>query len=169
MIRVPVQLQEQGFMRYVMKDEGELQFFRDVALSNFGLESGKNNILFMQADAMNLKPVYSGYDAIVVPNLLEELHTPKLFLQTIHERLNKNGLLIIASTYDWDESRTKRENWLGGFKQDGEPVTSLDGIKAVLENEFVMHGEPIELTLYQKKSSRITEVKLSQVTVWRKR
>lgn len=169
MIRMPIQLQEQGFIRYVMKDEGELQFFRDVVLSDFGLESGKKNILFMQADAMNLKSIYSGYDAIVVPNLLEELNDPKSFLENVHERLNINGLLIIASTYEWDETKTKRVNWLGGFKQDGEPVTSLDGLKAILEKRFTLINEPIDLTLSLKKSSRIVENRISQVTFWKKR
>ncbi len=169
MIRMPIQLQEHGFMRYVMKDEGELQFFRDVVLADFGLEKGKENILFMQADAMNLKPNFTGYDVIIVPNLLEELHTPRLFLKTIHERLNKSGLLIISSTYEWDITKTKRENWLGGFKQDGEPVTSLDGMKAVLNEKFELQGTPIDLELFQKKSSRTTEVKFSQVTVWKLR
>ena len=169
MIRIPIQLQEQGFMRYVMKDEGELQFFRDVVLSDYGLESGKNNILFMQADAMNLKPLYSGYDIIVVPNLLEELNNPILFLKKIHERLNNNGLLVIASTYEWDDTITTRENWPGGFKQDGEPVTSLDGIKQILSEKFDIFGDPIDLNIYQKLSSRISVHKISQLTFWKKR
>ena len=169
MIRMPIQLQEQGFMRYTIKDEGELVFYRDVVLSDFGLEKGKDNILFMQADAMNLKPNFTGYDVIIVPNLLEELQNPKTFLAQIHERLNENGLLFIASTYEWNEARTKRENWPGGFKQDGEPVTSLDGIKLILNKNFDLQGDPIDLNSYLKKSSRTTEVRLSQVTVWRKR
>ena len=156
-------------MRYTIKDEGELVFYRDVVLSDFGLEKGKDNILFMQADAMNLKPNFTGYDVIIVPNLLEELHNPKAFLEQIHERLNENGLLFIASTYEWNEARTKRENWPGGFKQDGEPVTSLDGIKLILNKNFDLQGDPIDLNSYLKKSSRTTEVRLSQVTVWKKR
>lgn len=169
MIRMPIQLQEKSFMRYVMKDEGELLLYRDVVLSDFGLEKGRENILFMQADAMNLKPIYTGYDVIVVPNLLEELNNPLLFLSKIHERLNENGWLIITSTYEWDETRTRRENWPGGFKQDGEPVTSLDGIKKILNMEFELTGEPVELNLVQKLSGRMSVLKLSQLTVWKKR
>ena len=169
MIRMAIQLQEQGFMRYVTKDEGELLLYRDVVLSDFGLEKSRENILFMQADAMNLKPIYTGYDVVVVPNLLEELSNPKLFLENISERLNKNGWLIIASTYAWDEAKTRREYWPGGFKQDGEPVTSLDGIKAILDEHFTLENEPIDLTLSLRKSSRITENRISQISVWKKR
>jgi hypothetical protein len=72
MIRIPIQLQEQGYVRYTTKDEGELVFYRDIVLADFGLSEVKGNILFMQADAMNLKPNYSGYDLIIIPALLEE-------------------------------------------------------------------------------------------------
>ena len=113
--------------------------------------------------------MYSGYDVIVITNLLEELSNPKLFLEKISERLNNKAWLIIASTYAWDEARTNRENWPGGFKRDGEPVTSLDGIKEILNKEFELQGEPIDLNLSQKKSSRITLHRLSQVSVWKKR
>lgn len=167
MIRRPIQLQEQGFMRYVMKDEGELLHFRDVVLSDFGLAEGKNNILFMQADPMNIKPIYTGYDVIVISNLLEDLRNPKEFLSKIDERLNPGGYLFIASSYDWDETKTARENWLGGFKRDGEPVTSFDGLLHVLSDKFMLVDIPFELKNYQKVSSRSLVENLVQVSVWR--
>lgn len=169
MIRMPIKLQEQGYMRYTMKDEGELVFFRDVVLSDYGLESGKDNILFMQADPMNIKPNYTGYDLIVAPNVLQELSDPKLFLSHIDERINKNGYLVILSAYDWDVERTKRDKWIGGFKEDGEPVTSLDGLKSILESKFELTNEPFDMALSVKKSSRITEDRMLQATVWKKK
>lgn len=169
MIRIPIQLQEQGYVRYTMKDEGELQFFRDVVLSDYGLEENKDRILFMQADAMNLKPNYTDYDVIVMPGLLEELSNPAYFLSNIHERVNESGYLVIASTYNWTPEKTNRDKWLGGFKQDGEPVTSLDGIKEVLEPHFEFHGTPRDMNLTVKKSSRIAENRLLEVTVWKKK
>ena len=167
MIRNPIKLQEQGYMRYTMKDEGELVFFRDVVLSHFGLEDVKDKILFMQADAMNLKPNYTGYDLVILPQLLEELSDPKLFLSHIHERINEGGYLIILSAYDWDESKTKREKWLGGYKEFGEPVTSLDGLKLVLENRFALQNEPFSFPVSIAKNSRITEKRLLETTVWK--
>ncbi len=167
MIRMPIQLQEQGFMRYVMKDEGDLQHFRDVVLSDYGLEENKNNVLFMQADPMNIRPVYTGYDVVIVPNLIEELRNPAEFLQSISERMNAGAYLFIASTYEWDENKTNRENWLGGFKKDGEPVTTLDGLKSILSDKFVLEGDPFDLKIIQRKSSRLIEQKLSQVSIWK--
>ena len=169
MIRIPIQLQEQGYVRYTMKDEGELVFYRDVVLDDFGLAGVKNRILFMQADAMNLKPNYEGYDLIVVPALLEELSDPKLFLSQIHTRLNGGGVLLLASDYDWDPLKTKRDKWPGGFKQDGEPVSSLEGISGILEPHFTLHAGPLELKRLRKKSSRHIMQQMMQVTIWKKK
>ena len=166
-IRIAIQLQEQGFMRYVMKDEGDLVFYRDVVLTHFGLGKNKENITFKQDNAQNLKPIYKGYDVIVSRNLLEVFNKPKEFLDTIHTRINDGGYLVISSTYDWKDEA--RENWPGGFKKDGEPVTSLDGIKEILEKHFVLERDPINLNAKIKLSSRVKINKLSEITLWRKR
>ncbi|MDD3077748.1 MAG: 5-histidylcysteine sulfoxide synthase [Paludibacter sp.] len=168
-IRMPIQLQEKGFIRYIVKDEGELVFYRELVLNETGLGQGKEKILFMQDNANNLKPLYTGYDLIIVPNLLEELTCPIIFLQQIHERLNENGLLILASTYDWEANDIKREHWPGGFKKDGEPVTSFEGIKDILSEHFVPEKTPENMTLTLKKSTRISTTKISEVTVWKKK
>ena len=168
MIRVPNQLQEQGYVRYTMKDEGELLFYRDIVLSDYGLSETKEHILFMQADPMNLKPIFNGYDLIILPNLLEELSDPLLFLANIHTRLNNRGYLLLASSYEWDPERTPRDKWPGGFKRDGEPVTSLDGIRETLTPRFTLCREPEEITLNLKKSTRTSEQRRVQVTIWKK-
>jgi len=49
-----------------------------------------------------------------------------MFLSSIHTRLNNKGYLILASNYEWDPQKTNRDKWPGGFKRDGEPVTSLE-------------------------------------------
>ncbi len=166
-IRIPIQLQEQGFTRYVMKDEGELVLYRDVVLSDFTLGKNKENITFKQDNAQNLKPIYKGYDVIVAPNLLEELNDPIDFLANIHTRLNEKGYLILTSTYNWKDE--VRENWPGGFKKDGEPVTSLDGIKEILEEHFILERDPISLNEKVKLSSRTKLYQLSEITFWKKK
>lgn len=169
MIRIPIQLQEQGYVRYTMKDEGELVYYRDIVLDDYDLSDIKDRVVFMQADAMNLKPNYSGYDMIIIPALLEELSDPLLFLSQIHNRMNHFGYLIIASDYEWDLNKTPRDKWLGGFKKDGEPVTSFDSIKKVLEPEFDMIVEPRDILRKVKKSSRVIDNRLLQLTVWMKK
>lgn len=169
MIRMPIQLQEQGYMRYTIKDEGEIMLFRDVVLSDYGLDEGKDKILFMQADPMNIRPKYTGYDLVVASNLLEELSDPKLFLSHIDERINDGGHLVILSAYDWTASKTPRDKWIGGYKEDGEPVTSFDGLNGILGDKFELSGEPFDMPLSIRKSSRVTENKVLEATIWKKK
>ena len=166
-IRMAIQLQEQGFIRYVTKDEGELVHYNDVQLSELGLKP-KDNLQFMQADANNLKPIYTGSDVVLAVNLLEELYNPKQFLTTIHERLNAGGIFILGSTYDWEKNKIKRENWPGAYKKDGEPVTSFEGIKMLLKDNFELISEPVNQPAALPLSSRDVEVSVVEISVWRK-
>jgi hypothetical protein len=125
-------------------------------------------MLFMQDNPNNLKPIYTGYDIIVLPNLLEELICPIIFLKHIHERLNEKGLLIIAATYDWESTNIGRSHWPGGFKKDGEPVISFEGIAELLQPEFVQVGKPVNLDFNKRISSRKSEVLTTEVSVWQK-
>lgn len=168
-IRMPIHLQEKGFMRYIVKDEGEMIYYREVLLDDLQLGENKKNILFMQDNANNLKPIYTGYDLIIAPNLLEELICPILFLKAIHERLNENGLLLIASTYEWEINRVERKHWPGGYKLDGEPFTSFEGIRQILSENFELENEPFDLIQTIRKSSRLSEQRIPEVSVWRKK
>ena len=167
-IRIPIQLNEKGSVRYIVKDEGELVFYRELVLENFKFDLKPDKMLFMQDNPNNLKPIYTGYDIIVLPNLLEELICPIIFLKHIHERLNENGLLIIAATYDWESTNIGRSHWPGGFKKDGEPVISFEGIAELLQPEFVQVGKPVNLDFNKRISSRKSEVLTTEVSVWQK-
>jgi len=168
-IRPAIELQKRGFLRYVIKDEGELQIFKDVLLEDLGLQNNTERILFMQDDAMKLKERFNDYDVIVAFNLLEEMSNPAVFLSQIHTRLKTNGLLILGSTYEWNESICKKLNWLGGFKKDGEPVKSFDGLSDILSNYFILHNNPLEVKYLKRKSSRIFQVLISELSIWRKK
>jgi hypothetical protein len=105
----------------------------------------------------------------VAINLLDELYNPKQFLASIHERLNAGGILILGSAYDWEKNKIKRENWPGAFKQDGEPVTSFEGIKALLQDNFELVEERQNLPAAKILSSRNVEVSVVEISVWKKR
>ena len=164
---MPIQLQEKGFIRYIVKDEGELVFYREIVLSDTALKSEKGKIIFMQDNPNNLKPIYNSFDVIVAPNVLEELTCPILLLKNIHERLNSNGLLVLTSTYDWELNNIKREHWPGGFKKDGEPVTSFEGIKNILCEHFELIKTPFDLLKISKHSSRTIVTKKCELSFWR--
>jgi len=165
-IGLGVKLAEQGVMRYTLADEGELLSYRERKLADLGLESVRDKIEFYQGDACNLKPQFTGYDLIVAANLIDRLYSPAKFLSTIHERLNVGGLLMIASPYTWLEEHTRRQEWIGGFKKDGENFTTLDGLKAVLAPHFRLVQGPREVPFVIRETKRKFQHTLSEATIW---
>jgi 5-histidylcysteine sulfoxide synthase/putative 4-mercaptohistidine N1-methyltranferase len=165
-IRIAFQLQEKGVTRYALVEEGDIVSYHEKQLTDFGLEHVKDRIEFFQADATNLKPQFSHYDLILAANLIDRLYDPKKFLTTIHERLNKGGVLVLASPYTWLEEFTNKENWVGGIRKDGEPYTTLEGLRDLLGAHFRMIDEPRDIEFVIRETGRKFQHTLSQLTVW---
>jgi 5-histidylcysteine sulfoxide synthase/putative 4-mercaptohistidine N1-methyltranferase len=168
-IRMPIQLQENGFMRYIVTDENELVHYREIVLDSHLQEIAKDKIVFLQDNANNLKPIHTGYDLIVAPNALEEMSNPISFLQTIHTRLNDAGVLLLSSTYNWKKHAIPQENWVGGYKKDGEPVTGLDALKDILATHFTLMEEPVSLSKIDYITSRESLHSQCEVSMWKKK
>lgn len=166
LIRLGFDLIEQGRLRYTIVEEGELVAFREHGLAEFGLDAVADRVEFFQSDACNLKPVFTGYDLILAANLIDRLYSPRKFLEPVHERLNRGGLLVIASPYTWLAEHTRREEWLGGFKKDGENFTTLDGLKFILCKHFRLVREPLSVPFVIRETKRKFQHVLSEVTIW---
>ncbi len=162
-------LQETGRLRYERTEEGDLVSFKERTLADMGLAGDFSNICFMQQDATNMKPEFTGYDLVVAANLIDRLHSPARFLRDIAGRIDAGGVLLIASPYTWLEAFTKKENWLGGFKRDGEPVTTLNGLHAELDTAFTLAGPPVKVPFVIRETANKHQHTLSEVTIWRKK
>ncbi|MBK7464089.1 MAG: 5-histidylcysteine sulfoxide synthase [Betaproteobacteria bacterium] len=160
------QFAEQGTLRYTLTDEGELVSYRERRLADLGLASVNHKVEFIQGDACNLKPIHTGYDLILAANLIDRLHSPRQLLENIHTRLNPGGLLMITSPYTWLAEHTAREEWIGGFKKNGENFTTLDGLKEILGKHFRLIGEPRSVPFVIRETRRKYQHSLSEVTVW---
>ena len=167
-IGLGVQLAQQGVLRYTLTDEGELVFYKERRLDDLSLGAVRDKVEFFQGDACNLKPQFSGYDLILAANLIDRLYSPRKFLATIHERLNPGGILMIASPYTWLDEHTPREEWVGGFKQAGENLTTRDGLQAMLGEHFRLVEEPQEVPFVIRETRRKFQHTLSEVTLWEK-
>ena len=165
-IGLGVQLAEQGTLRYTLADEGELVSYRERRLADLGLAATCHKVEFVQGDACNLKPIYTGYDLILAANLIDRLHSPRKLLEDIHRLLNPGGLLIITSPYTWLEEHTAREEWIGGFKKDGENFSTLDGLKAILGQNFRLFDEPRTVPFVIRETRHKFQHSLSEVTIW---
>lgn len=168
-VQVGAQLQKAGRIRYERPEEGELVTFQERSLTELGLTGDYAQINFMQQDATNMKPEFSGYDLVVAANLIDRLHTPAQFLRDLPSRMNPGAILLIASPYTWLEEFTKKENWLGGFKRDGEPVTTLDGLHAELDKNFTIQGAPQKVPFAIRETANKHQHTLSEVTIWKRK
>ena len=166
-IRQATALAKDGRTRFELPIEGELVDYRECVLEDAG-SFDPERIAFMQQDACNMKPLYTGYDLVVAANLVDRLNEPAKFLTDIASRINDGGTLVIASPYTWLAEFTKKENWLGGFKKDGEPVTGLDGLHRYLDAQFSLVTEPVDVPFVIRETARKFQHTLSQVTVWKK-
>ena len=168
-IGIGTQLIEQGRLGYTLVDEGELLSHKECSLAEHDLASVAGKVEFFQGDACNLKPIFTGYDLILAANLIDRLYSPARFLESVHERLNPGGLLMLTSPYTWLEEHTKREEWIGGFKKDGENLTTLDGLKAMLGEHFRLVNGPLEVPFVIRETKRKFQHTLAAVTIWERR
>lgn len=165
-INLGVQLACGETLRYTLADEGELVSYKSRSLADLGLAETKDKVEFSQGDACNLKSIFTGYDFILAANLIDRLYNPAKFLDAIHERLNIGGILMLASPYTWLEEHTPREDWVGGFKKDGERFTTLDGLQDHLGKHFRLIQGPKEVPFVIRETKRKFQHTLSEVTVW---
>ncbi|MFH0783485.1 MAG: 5-histidylcysteine sulfoxide synthase [Pseudomonadota bacterium] len=167
-IRIAYQMQEKGVIRYELPEEGEIVSYHERRLVDLGLGDTAHRVEFLQADALNLKPQFSNYDLILAANLVDRLSDPGKFLAHVHERLNDDGILVLASPYTWLTEFTTRDKWIGGYRKDGEPYTTLDGLKDLLQHHFSLVAEPRDVQFVIRETKRKFQHSVSQVTVWQK-
>ncbi|MDO6822990.1 5-histidylcysteine sulfoxide synthase [Marinobacter sp. 1_MG-2023] len=165
-IRLGVEMADQGSVRYSLAEEGDLVSYHTRTLKELGLEAAAQRVSFHQGDACNLKPQFTGYDLVLAANLIDRLYRPRRFLDSIHERVNEGGLLIIASPYTWLEEHTPKDEWIGGFKKDGENYTTLDGLRDLLSDNFRLVGEPRKVPFIIRETQHKHQHTLSEVTIW---
>ncbi len=160
-------MRTEGRIRYTIPTEGELVEYREATLPEH-LAAVANRVDFWQADACNLKPLYTGYDLVTAFNLIDRLYDPAMFLHDVTARIEPGGLLVLTSPYTWMEEHTPKEKWLGGFKRDGEPVTTLQGLEEHLSPAFDL-VETREVEFVLRETARKFQHTVAQMTIWKKR
>jgi 5-histidylcysteine sulfoxide synthase/putative 4-mercaptohistidine N1-methyltranferase len=161
-----VQLAEQGLLRYTLVEEGDLVSYKSRSLEQLGLAEVKDKVAFFQGDACNLRAEFTGFDFILAANLIDRLYKPSKFLSEVHLRLNIGGLLLIASPYTWLEEHTPKEEWIGGFKKDGENFSTLDGLRQILSTHFRQVAGPQGVPFVIRETKRKYQHSVSEVTLW---
>lgn len=161
-------LKQEGILRYTMPTEGELESFHEINMAHFGLENERSKVSFWQADACNLKPIYKDFDLIFAGNLIDRLYDPKKFLDSLAPKLNDKGMLILTSPYTWQEESTPKEKWVGGYKRDGENVTTLQGLEEILGSDFSL-VETRDVPFVIQETARKHQHTIAQMSIWEKK
>ncbi len=157
-----------GKIRYTISVEGELREQHEVSLPQ-RLGDVADRVAFWQADACNLNPRFTDYDLVFAGNLIDRLYDPAKFLRDITQRILPGGLLVLASPYTWLEAYTPKEKWLGGYiDENGESVTTLEGLKRHLEPGFrLLQTRDIPFVI--RETARKFQHSVAQMTIWEKR
>lgn len=155
-------------LKYAIPAEGDLLDYKEVFLSDLQLDLKNKNIDFIQGDACNLASKYGTFDFIFAGNLIDRLYHPKKFLTSIHQYLNSGGVLVLTSPYTWIEEYTPKENWIGGFKKDGENFTTLMGLDEILSHHFKREMAPTRIPFVIRETARKFQHTCSEMTIWRK-
>lgn len=165
-VRVAEQMKTEGRIRYTLPTEGELVEFCEATLPDH-LAATPAKLSFWQADACNLKPQFTGYDMIFAGNLIDRLYDPGKFLRDATERLNPGGLLILTSPYTWLEEHTPKAQWLGGIRQDGESITTFDGLSQRLRRHFTLLARR-DVPFVIRETARKFQHSIAEMTIWEK-
>ncbi len=168
-IRNALSLREHGQLRYMITDEGELSTLKQVSLSDLKLAETADRVNFSQGDACNLKPHYQDYDLIFAGNLIDRLYEPAKFLKSIHQRMRKGGILVLTSPYTWLEEYTEKQQWIGGYKINGENMTTLDGLHHYLSEHFEPLEAPVDVPFVIRETARKHQHTIAQMTLWKKK
>ncbi len=168
-IRVAVQLQEQKNFKYLFPEEGELQSYNELTLSDLGYCDLIDKVRFQQSDASNMKSTFIGYDLVLLNDILDQMYNPRHFLQSVHKRINPGGRLIVATGYDWSEQCTSRNNWVGGYRQDGEQIWGENELENLLHPNFTKIAGPFELPSVKRINKRKFSYNTIEVTIWEKK
>lgn len=155
-------VKEAGALSYLRVDEGELTTELTARLPE-GIDGSR--VSFEQGDATRLPEDLEPFDALLAANLIDRLEDPLAFLKDLPRLMNPGGQLVITSPYTWREDFTAKKNWLGGYLKDGEKASTLEGLTAVLDADFVKVREA-DMPFLIREHARKFQWSVAQATIW---
>lgn len=164
-----VRLKDNGRLNYMVGEEGELSTFKEILLEKYGFN--KERVYFsQQQDLCNIDVLkFNDFQLIFVDNVLENVLNPRDLLHSVAKVQRKQGILVIASAYQWKHETTNKSNWLGGFKEVGESKFGLEGISEILRESYEEEGEIEEEMKVERENGRRFVISRVQFSFWRKK
>lgn len=161
-----------GRAMYHLRSEGELIDSVEVLSPGNGVKS--DSVEFHCADPMCLPAELHGFDVVVLNDILDAVSSPNSVLGRLggpRGLLSPGGLLIVASAYQWSETRTPKSLWLGGTtsKFDGSEhfIKPQEQLAKRLSGDFELISEK-KLPLIWQESSADLRCKILSVAIFRR-
>jgi len=169
-ISVAEELRIKKVMQYHFTEEGDLVEKKEISLESLGLEETSQKVKFVNQSASELDfAQYNCFDLVFGGNLLCRMKKPKDFLRNVHNLLKSRGLFILTSPCTWLCEYTDKEDWVGGYEKNGKKVTTYEGIKEILSEQFTEAKAPHEVEFVIKETKRKFQHSFAQATYWIKK
>jgi 2-polyprenyl-3-methyl-5-hydroxy-6-metoxy-1,4-benzoquinol methylase len=133
-----------------------------------GFEQSPENLHFAQGDGLNLKPQFGDYDLAICHRVIEYSYQPQELLQQLSQRIKAGGVVVLGSSYAWDVSITDLPYWIGGFKRNGENLSSEAHLFEIMSAKFDLLQET-QVTSQFELDQRTSQTANNHITIWRKR
>jgi putative 4-mercaptohistidine N1-methyltranferase len=151
-----------GEIPLVLKREGELG---DAVTNKLPDGVHPERVSFLQGDAEALPDSIGRFDVITFANVLDRLPHPGRALEWLAEITNPGAQVVICSPFTWWDEFTIPEERLGGFKRDGEEITSHDSIVSALEPDFTLKST-CDLPFLIREHERKYHFSIAQTSIW---
>jgi len=157
-------VKDSGYAEFNRCEEGHLA----TALRNFlPSEIDRRRVHFEVGDAMHLRAGLGLFDVVHAANLIDRLSDPLRFLRQLPRLVRPGGQLILTSPYTWLEDYTPQGNWLGGFHENGRPVTTFERLKRELPDFLLLSTKDLPFLI--REHARKYQWSIAQATVWVRR
>jgi len=166
------EMKRDGQRLFRMKEEGNIY---TELLASVDSKIDRMRVNFKPVDPATISAADSGFNVVVMTNLLERLPAPAQCFENLvgeHGLVKPGGLLVISTSGNWSTTHTPKSQWLGGYTDEaGNEVRTLDGIKAVLQSlsgEMEMiHREDVPTIM--REDARNYQFKMAETSIWRRR
>ena len=159
-------IQHHGQLEYERVEEGVL-----TAKAFVKITAGSERVraVYLQEDpaALSVDALSHGpFNVVVVDDIVCSQVQPLHLLRKLHEYVAPGGICIIACGNDWDSKLTPRNSWVGGFKMNGEDMSTLHMLQYHLKKHFE-HLETADIPKMTRQHARKFILNVLETSVWR--
>ncbi|MBI3924530.1 MAG: putative 4-mercaptohistidine N1-methyltransferase [Armatimonadetes bacterium] len=163
-IETAERLRQQGVIEFEYPVEGAVTRAARYRLSD---RFQPDRVRFEVGDATALPAELGSFEVVLAANLLCRLPEPRKLLDRLADLVEPRGTLILTTPCSWMEEFTPREHWIGGFERDGQPVSTLDGLKAALSDSFELRFMR-DMPFLIREHARKFQYCVAQASCWRR-